>query len=124
MIKYVSCHLFQLILHMHSLCTMTYTKHRMTGKHTESFQLEVRLNDAQFLYRFVCYQKRNLADIQAKCLKQSTRKRHTKFSTEHSHCLQKLGWGRKEGHHKVVTFVPASASQYGSKLQVVPILRQ
>jgi len=56
-------HLFQLMLHIHSLCTLNYTKHQITGKHTKSFQLDVGINNAQLLYRFSCYHKENLADL-------------------------------------------------------------
>jgi len=35
----------------------------MTGKHTESSQLDVGFNNAQLLYSFFCYREENLADL-------------------------------------------------------------
>ena len=72
---YASSHFFQLILHIHSFCTMNYTKHQTTGKHTESSELEVELNNAQLLYSSFHYRKHNLEHLIVQNMNQKTWKR-------------------------------------------------
>ena len=55
--------LFQLMLHIHSLCTLNYTKHQMTRKQKKLSQLDEGISNAKLEFSFFCYYKQNLADL-------------------------------------------------------------
>ena len=104
---------FQLMLHIHSLCTLNYTKHQMTRKQKKLSQLDEGISNAKLEFSFFCYYKQNLADLIFLNTGLENLKPVWHRTCPYAPSTKIWGWRGKENHQRIKCFFPASVLWFG-----------